>query len=118
VSDNRHNRPRNDDRDRRDRPRDDRDRRDRNRDDRYDDMFNSRRDSRRDPRDDRDRRDRYDDDRYRDRPRSGGRAVGKPGQPEWQRQAMTMFKEYAMPIIKKEGQKYIAKQMGGFGSKR
>jgi hypothetical protein len=115
VSDDRHNRPRYDDRDRRDRPRDDRDRRDRPRDDRYDDMFNSPgRSSRRDPRD---RRDRYDDDRHRDS-RSGGRAVGKPGQPEWQRQAMTMFKEYAMPIIKKEGQKYIAKQMGGMGSKR
>lgn len=115
VSDDRHNRPR-DDRDRRDRPRDDRDRRDRDRgdrrDDRYDDMFNS--SSRRDPRrDDRDRRDRYDD-----RNRSGGRAVGKPGQPEWQRQAMTMFKEYALPVIKKEGQKYIARQMGGMGSKR
>ena len=82
-------------------------------------MFNSRRDSRRDPRhDERDRRDRYDDDRYRDRPRSSGRAVGKPGQPEWQRQAMSMFKEYALPVIKKEGTKYIAKQMGGFGSKR
>lgn len=75
-------------------------------------MFNSRRDSRRDPRyDDRDRRDR---DRY-DARRGGGRAVGKPGQPEWQRQAMGMFKEYALPIIKKEGQKYIAKQMGGLG---
>lgn len=117
MSDDRHNRPRNDDRDRRDRPRDDRDRRDRDsnrRDDRYDDMFNSRRS---DPRryDDRDRRDRYDD---RDRNRSGGKAVGKPGQPEWQRQAMTMFKEYALPVIKKEGQKYIARQMSGMGSKR
>jgi hypothetical protein len=28
---------------------------------------------------------------------------------------MGMFKEYALPIIKKEGQKYIAKQMGGLG---
>jgi hypothetical protein len=35
-----------------------------------------------------------------------------------QRQAMTMFKEYALPVIKKEGQKYIARQMGGMGSKR
>lgn len=76
-------------------------------------MFNSRRDSRRDPRyDDRGGRDRYDDRR------GGGRAMGKPGQPEWQRQAMGMFKDYALPIIKKEGQKYIAKQMSGFGQKR
>lgn len=44
--------------------------------------------------------------------------MGKPGQPEWQRQAMSMFKEYALPVIKKEGTKYIAKQMGGFGGKR
>jgi len=44
--------------------------------------------------------------------------MGKPGQPEWQRQAMGMFKDYALPIIKKEGQKYIAKQMSGFGQKR
>lgn len=76
-------------------------------------MFNSRRDPRRDPRyDDRGARDRYDDRR------GGGRAMGKPGQPEWQRQAMGMFKDYALPIIKKEGQKYIAKQMSGFGQKR
>jgi hypothetical protein len=82
-------------------------------------MFRDSRDSRRDPRhDDRDRRDRYrDDDRY-GRSKSGSRAAGKPGQPEWQRQALGMFKEYAMPLLKKEGQKYIQKQMGGFGSKR
>jgi hypothetical protein len=79
-------------------------------------MFNtSRRDSRRDPRDDRDRRDRYEDDKRRS---GSSRAAAKPGQPEWQRQAMTMFKDYALPIIKKEGTKYIAKQMGGGGGGR
>jgi hypothetical protein len=31
---------------------------------------------------------------------------------------MGMFKDYALPIIKKEGQKYIAKQMSGYGSKK
>lgn len=31
---------------------------------------------------------------------------------------MTMFKEYAMPIIKKEGAKYVQKQMSQFGQKR
>ncbi|CAN9241415.1 unnamed protein product [Alternaria alternata] len=112
-----------DDRDRRDRPRDDRrrrDGRDDRYDDRYDDMFNTkpRRDSRYDDRD-RDRRGRYDDDRYDDRRRSGRGDVGKPGkpgQPEWQRQAMGMFKDYALPIIKKEGAKYVQKQMAnGFG---
>jgi hypothetical protein len=108
VSDDRYNRPPRDaydTRDRRDRPRDDRDRRERHRDDRYDDMFDTRRGSRRDPRDDRDKRDRRRDDKE----------VGKPGQPEWQRQALGMFKTYAMPIIAKEGKKYIAKQMGGLG---
>jgi hypothetical protein len=83
-------------------------------------MFNTkpRRDSRYDDRD-RDRRGRYDDDRYDDRRRSGRGDVGKPGkpgQPEWQRQAMGMFKDYALPIIKKEGAKYVQKQMAnGFG---
>lgn len=69
-------------------------------------------------RDDRDRRDRYDD-RYDDR--RGDRAVGKNGQPEWQKQAMSMFTAYALPIIKKEGTKYLHKQAGnlmGGGSKR
>jgi hypothetical protein len=28
---------------------------------------------------------------------------------------MSMFKEYAMPIIKKEGAKYVQKQMSGMG---
>jgi hypothetical protein len=73
-------------------------------------MFNSRGGSSRRDRDPRDRRDPRDD-----RGGRGGRAVGKPGQPEWQRQAMTMFKEYALPVIKKEGSKYIAKQMAGGG---
>jgi len=84
-------------------------------------MFNAkpRRDSRYDDRGDRDRRGRHDDDdRYGDR-RKSGRDVGKPGkpgQPEWQRQAMGMFKDYALPIIKKEGAKYVQKQMAnGFG---
>lgn len=30
---------------------------------------------------------------------------------------MTMFKDYAMPIIKKEGAKYMQKQMSGFGKR-
>ncbi|KAF1930444.1 uncharacterized protein M421DRAFT_374502 [Didymella exigua CBS 183.55] len=94
VSDDRHNRPRKDydDHDRRDRRRDDRDRsRDRSR-DRHDD------------------RDRDYDRRDRD--------VGRSGQPEWQKQAMGMFTAYALPIIKKEGTKYLANKMGGGGRKR
>ena len=112
-----------DDRDRRDRPRDDRDRRDRDRDrdrprdsrrdDRYDGLFEK---PRRDRYDDRGRKDRYDDDRYGDRSRSGGKSLGK-SQPQWQKEALNMFKEYAVPIIKAEGGKFIAKQMAG-GSKR
>jgi len=39
----------------------------------------------------------------------------KSGQPEWQRQALAMFKDYAIPIIKKEGVKYVQKQMMGMG---
>jgi len=86
-------------------------------------MFNnksSRRDSRYDdPRGKRSSRYDDEDDRHGDRRRGGGRDSGrggKPGQPEWQRQAMGMFKDYALPIIKKEGAKYVQKQMaGGFG---
>jgi hypothetical protein len=77
-------------------------------------MFNSRDGGSRRDRDPRDRRDRHDDRGGRG-DRGGSRAMGKPGQPEWQRQAMTMFKEYALPVIKKEGQKYIAKQIAGGG---
>lgn len=112
-SDNRHNRPprhlRDDTRDRRDRPRDDWDRRDRRRDDRYDGMFN-------DHDRGRDRRGRYDDDRYGPSSRSRGKSVG--GQPRWQKEAIDMFKQYALPIIKTEGSKYISKQMAGIMSKR
>lgn len=87
-------------------------------------MFNGR--SRRDPRDSRDpryddrprdRRGYYDgyDDRYGDRRRSGRDSKIKP---EWQRQALGMFKDYALPIIKKEGAKYVQKQMAnGFGKR-
>jgi hypothetical protein len=130
ASDNRHNRPRRDpydDRDRRDRHRDDRDRdrggsdrrdrggsdrRDRHRDNRYDDMF---RDSRRN---DRDRRARHSDDEYgRDVGRRRERSVRR-GEPEWQKQAVHLFKEYALPVIKAEGGKYLSKQAAGFMSKR
>lgn len=107
-----------DDRSRNPSRRGDRDRRNRDRDghrdDRYDDMFLSSR------RDGRDKRDRYhEDDRYRngDRRRSDGRALAKSGQPEWQRQAMAMFKDYAIPIIKKEGVKYVQKQMMNMGKR-
>jgi len=31
---------------------------------------------------------------------------------------MSMFKDYALPIIKQEGTKYIAKQMSGGGGRR
>lgn len=31
---------------------------------------------------------------------------------------MTMFKEYAMPIIKKEGAKYVQKQMSNLSHRR
>jgi hypothetical protein len=31
---------------------------------------------------------------------------------------MNMFKQYALPIIKKEGTKYLHKQVGGLMSKR
>lgn len=61
---------------------------------------------------DRDRRDRHDDRDYDRRDRDG-----RPGQPEWQKQAMGMFTAYALPIIKKEGTKYLANKMGG-GAKR
>ena len=123
-----------DDRDRRDRDsrRDDRDRRDRHRDDRRDDRKDDRKKST--PydalfsllaksgsggsgsrRDDRDRRDRYDDRDYdrRDRDRDGN-----PGQPEWQKQALGMFTTYALPIIKKEGTKYLHKQAGNLMAKK
>lgn len=74
---------------------------------------------RRDRYDDRDRRERYrDDDRYGDRRRGGERSVGKPGQPAWQREAMSMFKEYAVPLIKAEGGKFISKQLAGYAKKR
>jgi hypothetical protein len=80
-------------------------------------MFNDkRRDSRYDDKP-RDRRGHYDDyeDRYGDRRRSGRDSKAK--QPEWQRQALGMFKEYALPIIKKEGTKYMQKQMSSFGKR-
>lgn len=65
--------------------------------------------------DDRDRRDRYGDRDYDRKDRDG-----RPGQPEWQKQAMSMFTAYALPIIKKEGTKYLHKQAGNLmgGKKR
>jgi hypothetical protein len=79
----------------------------------------SRRDPRRDPRrDDRDRRGRHSDDEYgRDVGRRRGKSVGR-GEPEWQKQAVHLFKEYALPVIKAEGGKYLSKQAAGFMSKR
>lgn len=84
-------------------------------------MFNSRparRDTRYDDRPPpRDRRGYYDDyeDRYGDRRRSTRDSKAKP---EWQKQALGMFKDYALPIIKKEGAKYVQKQMAnGFGKR-
>jgi hypothetical protein len=38
--------------------------------------------------------------------------------PVWQREALGMFKEYAVPLIKAEGGKFVAKQMGNYMKKR
>jgi hypothetical protein len=61
----------------------------------------------------------YPDDRYRDRSRDGYRDRKRPGPPtrkesKWQKEAADMFKQYALPVIKAEGGKYISKQLGGF----
>jgi len=117
VSDERHNRPR-----RREPSYDhdygyeERPRRDRRRDDRYDGLFEGR-----DRRDHRERsRDRDYDRRYRDEGRyrdsRGGRA--KDGKTDWQKRGMEMFTAYALPVIKREGVKYLQKQLAGGGSKR
>jgi hypothetical protein len=49
--------------------------------------------------------------------RRRGKSVGR-GEPEWQKQAVHLFKEYALPVIKAEGGKYLSKQAAGFMSKR
>ncbi|KAK3044569.1 hypothetical protein LTS18_000923, partial [Coniosporium uncinatum] len=64
-----------------------------------------------------DDRDRYDD---RDRPRQRGRGGQLPNIPgikldkEWQKQGAEMFMTYAMPTIKREGGKYLMKNMHKF----
>ncbi|KAJ4352033.1 uncharacterized protein N0V89_007379 [Didymosphaeria variabile] len=135
YSDSRHDRPRRDEHDERPRRRDAYDERSRRRDydERYDDRprrrdpyeerYDDRPRRREDYNDDRPRRDRdprYDDrllrdvrdDRMRDRPRS------RKDAPEWQRQAKDMFYAHALPVIKKEGPKLIAKYAGGFLAKQ
>ncbi|PVH94241.1 hypothetical protein DM02DRAFT_198360 [Periconia macrospinosa] len=113
ISDDRHNRPR------RYSEYADQDRRPKYRDDRYDDMFPEPRSRRYDDRNDKydgRRRDRYDDDRrYRDPPRRG-RSVG--AKYDWQKEGLNLFRQYALPVIKAEGGKYIAKQLAGFTSKQ
>ncbi|KAF1963229.1 hypothetical protein CC80DRAFT_486635 [Byssothecium circinans] len=53
-------------------------------------------------------------DYYRDS-RGGGRNVAKY---DWQREAISMFKEYALPAIKAQGGKYLSKQLSSFASKK
>lgn len=58
------------------------------------------------------------DDRYRERD-PYGRDKRRPGpggrkESKWQQEAASMFKQYALPVIKAEGGKYISKQLGGF----
>jgi hypothetical protein len=136
YSDSRHDRPRPDAYDERPRRRDAYDERPRRRDDddRYDerprrrDLYEERYDDR--PRrgdgrhDDRSRRGRdprYDDRLLRD-PRDDHKARSSKDGPEWQRQAKNMFYTHALPVIKKEGPKLIAKYAGDFlkqgGSRR
>ncbi|KAF2795241.1 hypothetical protein K505DRAFT_374074 [Melanomma pulvis-pyrius CBS 109.77] len=98
YSDNRHDRPRRDPYD------DDRARRDRRRDDR----------PRRDPYGD-ERAPRRRDDRYDGlEPR---RSKSKKDA-QWQQQALGMFKQYAVPVIKSEGTKFVTKQLGEFMAKQ
>lgn len=121
MSDDRHNRPRRqpdyNDYDRRPKYRDDRY-------DRYDDMPREPRSRRHEGRYDKYdrpesggyRRDRYDDDRrYRDSHKRG-RSVGAKA--DWQKEGLDLFKQYALPVIKAQGGKYIAKQLAGFASKQ
>ncbi|OAG02120.1 uncharacterized protein CC84DRAFT_1179068 [Paraphaeosphaeria sporulosa] len=131
YSDSRHDRPRRDAYDERPRRRDDydepprrRDRDDRNDDrprrrDPYDERYDDRprrRDTGYDDRPRRDRDPRYDDRLLRD-PRDDRVRSGRGGRkdvPDWQRQAKDMFFTHAMPVIKKEGPKLIAKYAGDF----
>ena len=65
------------------------------------------------PRDHHERRERpRDDERRLERPRPERRGS------KWQREAKDMFVEYAVPVIKAEGGKYLSKQIGNFIAKK
>ncbi|KAF2002097.1 hypothetical protein P154DRAFT_574411 [Amniculicola lignicola CBS 123094] len=72
---------------------------------------------------DRDRDYRRGGDRDRDRGYASGRETGRPGgglmrsDSKWQKEAKDLFMTYALPVIKKEGGKYMTKQLGAFIAK-
>jgi hypothetical protein len=91
--------------------RDDRDRRERDRNGggRYDDD--------RKYRNDKGRRPRYDDDRdYKGS--SNSRRKGESGSRNWQKEASALFVTYALPVIQKEGTRFVKKQAASFLAKR
>lgn len=100
---------------------------------REDDYFSDNRHNRprRDPHDDgydyvvpKDRRrGGHDRERERELDRKEHRRQPPPSKPErkeskWQKEAKDMFKEYAVPVIKAEGGKYISKQIGALIAKQ
>ncbi|KAF2192367.1 hypothetical protein K469DRAFT_310400 [Zopfia rhizophila CBS 207.26] len=62
-------------------------------------------------------RDRYRDDRL-ERSRKAAKPKDKRKEKRWQKEALGMFKDYAVPIIKAEGRKYISKEIGNFISRQ
>ncbi|CAI6334916.1 unnamed protein product [Periconia digitata] len=51
-------------------------------------------------------------------PKAGTRPTQERKESVWQKEAKDMFKEYAVPVIKAEGGKYISKQIGNFIAKK
>jgi hypothetical protein len=67
-------------------------------------------------------KDRRDRDRYGDRDRDMDRrdrpAGSQKSKSRWEKEAKDIFMTYALPVIKKEGAKYMTRQLGNFASKR